>query len=94
LNLPPGSILGEGLWAWLSGWPTAAAVMVAFALGLADNSVRMPASGVGLVGASAPEPDPVRWPTPGGDVPTYHPIDQPPSPEPAKKSRRRKSKER
>ena len=41
--LPPGSILGEGLWAWLSGWPTVAAVMVALALGLADDSVRMPA---------------------------------------------------
>ena len=93
--LTGGVIGGEVAWAWLTGWPTIAALLVALALGLADNSVRIPTSAGGGLGPTlaTAEPDPVHWPAPGGEVPTYRPV-PPPTPEPTEKSRRGKSKER
>jgi hypothetical protein len=99
--IPASFSLAEGAPGWLAGWPVTLALLVALALGLADNSVRLPASGGSLApGGADPTPDPVRWPDPGGDVPTFRPVspdpaspaaDASPRAAPARKSRRRKS---
>ena len=93
--LSRGVLGGEVAWAWLASWPTVAAVLVALALGLADNSVRVPGGSGGSAATSDPQPDPVRWPTPGGEVPTYRPVAPPPNEarsKPAKQPRRRRPK--
>jgi hypothetical protein len=94
--LSNGPLGGDGGLFWIGTWPVMAALLVAFALGLADNSVRVSAAGGGAPTPSEPVPDPVRWPDPGGEVPTFRPLAPPPSDLPgqarAKKSRRRKAK--
>jgi hypothetical protein len=60
---------------------------VAFALGLADTSVRIPSGQSGGPRPAATEPDPVHWPVPGGEVPVYRPIER--RPEPPETTRRR-----
>lgn len=101
--IPPSFSLAEGAPGWLAGWPVTLALLVALALGLADNSVRLPRSGGGFApGGADPEPEPVRWPDPGGEVPTFRPVapnpdapdpDAAPRAAPARKSRRRNATE-
>ena len=69
-------MLGLG---WLASGLVPTVLVVAFGLGLADTSVRIP--GVGAAPAEPVEPDvaPVSWPTPGGEVPTYHETKEPPA---------------
>lgn len=95
--LSRGAVGGEIALAWLGGWPVIAATLVALALGLADNSVRIPAADRAPRTPADPGPDPVHWPAPGGEVPTFRPIaaapSEPSGPAPGKKPRRRKPKE-
>ena len=55
---------------------------VAFALGLADTSVRIPRGDRGTPAGPGPgpEPEPVHWPEPGREVPAYRPIERPAEP--------------
>ena len=66
--LSTGPLGGEFGLLWIGTWPVTAAVLVALALGLADDSVRLPARDGGDVPPKAtPE---VRWPGPGGEIPS------------------------
>ncbi len=90
-----GGLVGADVpWTWVAGWPVTAAIIVALALGLADNSVRLPGTQGAFAPVRDPGPDPVHWPAPGGEVPTFHPVQPPADPAPAKPSRRRKSKDK
>ncbi len=92
--IPGGPIWGEVALAWIAGWPVTAAILVALALGLADNSVRLPRSGGAFVPQADSAPAPVHWPAPGGDVPAYRPVEPAPTTAPARNPRRRKSKDK
>jgi hypothetical protein len=52
-------------------------LVVAFGLGLADTSVRIPRRGAYSPIAPGPAPEPVNWPSPGGDVPAFRPVERP-----------------
>lgn len=61
---------------WFGGGFVPTALVVAFGLGLADTSVRIPMFGAAPAAPSGPDVEPVRWPAPGGDVPAFR--DPPP----------------
>jgi hypothetical protein len=50
-------------------------LVVAFGLGLADTSVRIPRHGAGRPLEPEPAREPVYWPSPGGEVPTFRPVE-------------------
>jgi hypothetical protein len=59
-------------------------LVVAFGLGLADTSVRVPRRGTYAPIPPGAERDPVHWPEPGGEVPTFRPVErQAPAEQPA-----------
>lgn len=69
----PGLTAGPGAASLAFGWfgsnLMTSAYLVAFALGLADTSVRIP--GPGSMPEPEPEDDHPAWPEPGGDVPVW-----------------------
>ncbi|HXG25497.1 MAG TPA: hypothetical protein VNL94_01405 [Candidatus Binatia bacterium] len=79
-GLAPGQLgVGSSLVFGLLGGVADILLVAAFALGLADTSVRIPGAGEArhptdeAVGGR----EPLRWPAPGGDVPVYRPIERP-----------------
>lgn len=78
LGLPIPVISGMLGLGWLAGGLVPTLLVVAFGLGLADASVRIP--GVEAAHGAPIEPDvePLSWPAAGGEVPVYR--DLPPTP--------------
>jgi hypothetical protein len=82
-------MLGIG---WLGSGLVPTLLVVAFGLGLADTSVRIPVVGAAHRAPVEPDVEPLSWPAPGGEVPVYR-EPPPPSASPKTGSRRRKTKE-
>lgn len=94
LNLGTGFMAGSASLGWFGDGAVVTALVVALGLGLGDNSVRMPKRGTdpGFSPTSHTEDEPLRWPTPGGDVPAFRAPE--PSRAPATKPSRKRGRKK